>query len=166
MRLFGIGFLSLIPVLWGAWRREAIRKEGRLHAAAIRFFEHLKLEIEAFSRAQDAIFRDFQDPDLEKNGFLPRLRGEVERNPCGALGRALEGFSAGGWFSSREREALREFSAYFGMQSKDAQLKDCEKLLIVLRTREEKEQEKRKADASIAWTTGLCAGLGLFILLI
>ena len=166
MKLFASVLLAVIPIILGWRRKTRILLSGRIKAAFIRFAEQLHFEIEAFSRPQNQIFFRFEDGILERIGFLPRLRKEVEEEPCGALERALASFSEEICFSPLEEEAWTEFAHRFGMQSKHAQLKDCEKLLSILQKEEESAKEKRTNDAALAWTVGICVGVGLFILLI
>ena len=166
MRLFSAILLALIPIYLGAKRKATLLQEGRIKAALLKLAEGIHFEIEAFSRPQNQIFSRFEDTTLEKIGFLPRLRDEVDRDPCGAFSRTLDFFHGERLFSPLEEEAWRDFALRFGMQSKIAQLEDLKKLLRILEKEEEKAKEKRASDAALAWTVGLCAGIGLFILII
>lgn len=166
MRLFAAFFLAVIPIYFGWQRKTQFLFLGRLKGAFIRFAENIEFEIDAFSRPQNQIFQRFEDGVLERSGFLPQLRNEVEQDPCGALARTLSSFYSEGWFSPLEEEAWIEFSSRFGMQSKQTQLQDCQKLLSILNKEEEKSKEKRSSDAALAQTVGICVGVGLFILLI
>lgn len=166
MRVIGLIFLCMIPVFLGAAKREKILENGKIQSSFLRFFEHIQFQIQSFSRPQDEIFCKFEDKTLEKIGFLPKLRCEVAAEPCLALHRTLQSYFDQLGFSTEKMQFIENFSSNFGMQSKSAQLKDCEKLLLALHNQEAKEKEKRKNDATIAWTFGLCLGVGLFILLL
>ncbi len=165
MKYIGLLFISIIPILLGAQKKYALLMEEKEKEALIRFFEAVRFEIDSFLRPQKEIFHRYENAILEKRGFLPLLRQEVDQNPCGALFRATKQLLEKEIFSQKEQEALLAFSENFGMQSKNAQISDCDRLLLVLRSEEEKIKEKRKTDASIAWTSGLCLGIGLFILM-
>ncbi|MBR7165164.1 MAG: hypothetical protein IKD18_02685 [Clostridia bacterium] len=166
MRVAGIGLLSLVPILIGLYRKEKLLQQGRIRASILRLFETITFEIDAFTRGQDQIFLQFRDRELERMGFLPHLRNEIETVPCGAFQRSLPLLFQTVSFSEREQNGLLEFGEYFGLQSKESQLRDCNKILSLLRSEEERMGAKRKADASVAQTTGLCIGIGMFILLI
>ncbi|MBR3836572.1 MAG: hypothetical protein IKJ74_00360 [Clostridia bacterium] len=166
MRVTGITLLSLVPILIGLYRKEKLLRQGRLRASLLHLLETVAFEIDAFTRTQDQIFLQFRDRELEKTGFLPQLRQEIEKAPCGAFRRSLTVLFQESFLSEREQNELLEFGEYFGLQSKEAQLRDCKKILSLLHSEEERVGAKRKADASIAQTTGLCIGVGLFILLI
>ncbi len=166
MRVFGLILICLIPILIGAARRERLLQIERVQSSFLRFFEHVQFQIQSFSRPQDEIFCQFEDKTLEKIGFLPSLREQVRSDPCLALHRTVQRHYEQIGFSAEKAQFVEEFSANFGMQSKDAQLKDCEKLLLALHDLENKEREERRNEATVAWTFGLCIGIGLFILLL
>ena len=166
MKLFGILFLSRIPILLGLFRRSAIIKNGGIRKGLILLFESIQFEIDTFLRPQEEIFTRFQNRDLEEIGFLPLLRQEVRSDPCFALKRCAELLLAEGSFTEREREMLSDFCEHFGTQSKAAQSEDCQRLLSVLREEEVREREKGKTDASVSLAGGICLGIALFILLI
>jgi stage III sporulation protein AB len=165
MKLFGLFFISLVPILFGLWQKRQLLRQGRIKEALIRFFQHLSFEIEAFLRPQEEIFATFQNEDLEEILLLP-LRLEVKKDPCFALERVMEPFLDTLPFTPRESLALKEFSKNFGIQSKERQIEDCKNILAVLKSEEERLKDKRLADGQIAQTVGICAGVGIFILLL
>jgi len=166
MRTAGIAFLSFVPVLAGFFAKIYFEKEEKIKHALIVFFEHLQFEIDCFLRPQEEIFFCFQNSVLEKCGFLPVLRQEVQKEPWGVLERSLAILTENIHFTPREEEALHQFAKNFGMQSKKKQIEDCESLLKLLKMEETTEKQKRKTNGSILWTCGICLGIGIFILLI
>ena len=164
--LIGVLLLSLIPILIGEWRRKQILDEGIQSEAMIAFLEHLEFRIRVFNQSQERIVADFQNQAMEKNGFLPSLREEIQREPCGALGRTMSHFLEETEFFPLIGDSLLSFSSSFGMQSREGQIRDCEQILSLVKAQEEKGREERMAKANVSRATGLCAGLGIFILLI
>lgn len=166
MKSIGIFFLSLIPILAGFFRGAGLEKNEKAKDALIHFLEEIRFQIFNFNRTQIEIYENYEDKMLEEAGFLPYLREETEREPWGALKRAMEDYLESVSFSPRSQEMLFSFSARFGMCSKSAQLSDLEKTLLCLHEERKKEAEMMKNRAKIARMTGLTAGLGIFILLI
>lgn len=166
MRLIGLLLICSSPALFGFFRGEEIRRQMKIQESMLLFFENLQFEIQVFLRPQREIFHSFQNTTLEKAGFLPDLRRETEENPCGALKRALSSFLENDTFPKRELEEILAFASRFGMQSKEAQIADCTKLLSFLSAKIEKRKDDTKNKLSLSRLVGGAIGIGLFILLI
>ncbi len=166
MKSLGAFLISMIPAALGFFTRQRILREGKERQGSLDFLKHIHFQIEAFSKEQEEIVSSFESSALTESGFLPRLKEEIEKSPVGALERALPSLMERANWSSEEQKLWKEFAAGFGMQSKKAQLNQTESLIKTIQRREETERPKREKDATLARTVGLCAGLGLFILLI
>ena len=166
MKLFGISILSLIPICLGYWRKKKLLRQQKMREDLIEFFTFLRFEIQHFLRPQEEIFAQFQSPILEETNFLPTLRYESLISHCGAMERSIAMLMQEEHFSPREETVLTDFGKRFGLRSKQGQLEDCDALLEALKEAEKNEGKKCAADAAAAWTSGVCIGMGIFILLI
>ena len=166
MRLLGIFLISAVPVLFCFWKGEEIRRKQKMRNGFLLFLEHTLFQIENFDRDQREIFLRFENADLEKAGFLPAIRSEVERDPCGAVGRIMDSFLSSFSFSSKGEEALAAFSAHFGMQAKATQLNELRRVIEILRKNGEKEKIETENKIKIVRMIGVTAGLGILILMI
>ncbi len=166
MRFLGLFFICSAPALLGFFRGEEIRRKMKTQEAMLLFFENLQFEIQVFLRPQSEIFHSFENPHLEKIGFLPDLRRKTKEDPCGALDRALRSFLEEEIFPQREKDEILFFASRFGMQSKTAQIADCSKLSSFLTNYVEKRKDDVKNQMTLSRLVGGAIGIGLFILLI
>ncbi|MBR2615528.1 MAG: hypothetical protein IKC69_02495 [Clostridia bacterium] len=165
-RLLGIGLVGILPVLIGEWRRRQYLDIGKWLLGRIDFLEHLTFRIRVFGDAQGEILRAFSGKERRLQAFLDTYARELERDPCGALHRAIAADLEECGASDAVSEAYLAFGERFGMQSRESQVKDCERILALFRHTEEEGRKKRESGAATARVTGLVAGAGIFILLI
>ncbi len=166
MKSVGLLFLALIPTLYGFFKGEEIRRSVKTKRALIDFIQTMQNEISLYHREQKAIFLAYEDPMLEKIGFLSHLKEEVEKSPCLALQRSFEFLLTKLQFSSLESRAMTEFGNSFGMQSHASQLKDFDRLLVVLKSEDEKRQKDLAGQIKLNRAMGITVGLGIYIMLI
>lgn len=166
MKGIGLFILSLVPVIYGFLKGEELNRAAACKAALIDFFEAIRLEISLYRREQKTLFENYENPILEKIGFLPRLRKEVKEKPCLALDRSIAELPESMKLTPLERRALSEFTKNFGMQSHASQLQDFEKLLCVLKEEDLRTRRDLPAKIKLARTLGITLGLGIYILLI
>ena len=166
MKNIGLLLLALVPTVFGFFKGEELGRTARIKKALIAFFQTAQTQIKLYRREQKSLFLNYEDKLLEKIGFLPLLREEVEKNPCLALNRALDASCNRLSLSAAESNALTEFSNNFGMQSQASQLADFDKLLSVLNEENEKFRKDLQGRIKLNRTIGITAGLGIYILLI
>lgn len=166
MKNIGLFFLALVPIALGFFKAEELRRAEKTKKALIDFFQTSRTQIDLYRREQNILFFDYKNPLLEKLGFLPLLREEVEKKPCLALKRALDASMNHFFLNEAEISALTEFSENFGMQSHTSQLTDFDKLIFVLNEEYEKFRKDLYGKIKLNRTIGITAGLGIYILLI
>lgn len=166
MKFFGLLLISLIPALFGFGKGEELRKKRKLSLSFLSFLEDVSFQIRHFNRDQKEIYSSFQNQALTQSGFLPDLLEETAENPLGALDRTVRNHLSDFLFSQKARDGILLFSGHFGTQSKERQLDDMKTLILILE-KELNAQEKTVADKiKMMRVTGVCAGLGILILLL
>ncbi|MBR4287915.1 MAG: hypothetical protein IKT50_00595 [Clostridia bacterium] len=166
MKSIGLIFLSLVPMAIGFFKGEELGRAGKIKKALIDFFQTARTQVALYRREQKDIFFDYEDKNLEKAGFLPLLREEIQKDPCLALKRAMDSSLNTLNLSAIESKALTEFSENFGMQSHASQLTDFDKVLSVLNEEYERFEKDLQGKIKLNRTIGITAGLGIYILLI
>lgn len=166
MKLLGILCIGAVPLLFCFRQGEELRKKQKARDAFLLFLEYTLFQIENFDRDQREIFFGFENADLEKSLFLPSLRREVEKNPCGAMERVLPSHFTVFSFSPEAEEILRVFSAHFGMQAKMTQIIELKRAIQILRESGEKERKETEKKIKITRMIGVTACLGILILMI
>ena len=166
MKMIGVALLSLVPILFGFFRANEIEQNQKRKTAFLKFLEEIHFQIKNFSKNQILLYENFENKVLEKDGFLEDLRLETKKAPWGAFERAVLEYLSILSCSNRARETLSDFAKRFGMQSKEAQLKDLEKMILIWEEEEKNEKMRVEGRAKVSRMTGLTAGLGIFILLI
>ena len=106
MRLFGIGLVAAVPLLFFHWQAMEIRKALRWRKGLLLLIRAMEFQIQHFDREQTEIFSAFGDKALEDLGFLPALRLETKRAPCGAFGRVMADFLPKFSYSAETGEVL------------------------------------------------------------
>jgi stage III sporulation protein AB len=166
MKLLGIAFLSLIPLLLSFRAGEELRGTARRREAFLKLLLRMHFQIENFSRDQKEIFDGFDSAILRKTPFYEDLLRELKRAPSGAFACAWKRHGELFAFDTESRELLDVFADHFGFLEKRAQLSELGSVIRHL----EKKEAIRKAEwenkAKILRISGITAGLGIFILLI
>jgi len=166
MKNIGLILLAVVPMIFGFFKGEELRRTAKIKQALLVFFQTARTQIALYRREQKMLFCEYEDPLLEKIGFLPLLREEVEKDPCLALNRAVESSMDCFSLSSAETKAIKEFSENFGMQSHQSQITDFDKLLPLLKEENEKYEKDLQGKIKLNRTIGITAGLGIYIMLI
>jgi len=166
MRALGLFLLALIPALTGFFRGERLRREERTLEAVLSFLRHIRFQIEVFSREQEKIFTSFENPLLEKSGFLPRLRELTEKDPCGALKYALAESLSEWKMGINEEKGLLDFAESFGSISRERQLEECDRAISLISEAVGARKKDLPAQIKLARMIGAAAGLGMLILLL
>ncbi len=166
MKMIGLILLALVPTVIGFYRGEELRKILKIQMGFLQFFREIEQQISLFSREQQEIFANFQNKSLEDIGFLSHLREEVRKEPCGAIHRVIHAFPLEKYFGETQRDYIYLVCERFGMLSREAQLQDLSKLILLLSKEEDTAKEITDGKIRIARTVGMTAGLGLIILLI
>ena len=166
MKLIGITFFSLIPLLLSYRVGEELRRTVSRREAFLKLLLRLQFQIENFSRDQKEIFQGFDSGILRKTPFYEDLLSELNRTPSGAFACAWKRHGALFAFDSESMELLDTFASHFGFLEKRAQLSELDSVIRHL----EKKEAIRKAEwenkVKILRISGITAGLGIFILLI
>ena len=166
MKVLGLILLALIPTSIGFYRGEELRKILKIQRGFLQLFREIEEQISLFTREQQEIFTKFQNKSLEDIGFLSHLREEVKKEPCGAIHRSIRAFNLEKYYGETQREYIYLVCERFGMLSREAQLQDLNKLILLLSKEEDTAKEITDGKIRIARTVGMTAGLGLIILLI
>ena len=94
------------------------------------------------------------------------MREELSKDPCGAIHRTICAFPLEKYYGETQRDYIYLVCERFGMLSKEAQLQDLNKLILLLSKEEATAKKITDGKIRIARTVGMTAGLGLIILLI
>ncbi len=166
MKLLGTTFLSIVPLLFFYFQGEDVKKRALLRASLLDLILHMEFQIRHFSREQEQIFSDFEGKPLEQIGFLPDLREESKREPCGAFDRTLRSYLPSFSFDPTCEKTLLALSEHFGMQGKESQLAEISQTHRILSETAEKEKVNVENRIKILRMIGLTAGIGIWILMI
>lgn len=166
MRLFGIGLVAAVPLLFFHWQAMEIRKALRWRKGLLLLIRAMEFQIQHFDREQTEIFSAFGDKALEDLGFLPALRLETKRAPCGAFGRVMADFLPKFSYSAETGEVLLALGEHFGLQAKQDQLRELSEVADLLDGEREQELSDVQNRIKILEMVGLSASLGIWILLI
>ena len=165
MKTAGLFFLAASFALGGYFHGEEIRKAKLCMEELFRLIQHVRFEIEVFSRDQGGIYQKFSSPFFTRCGFLPLLIRETDLNPTGALYRCLRDFLPQFRLPNRWSEEILNWSESFGMRSRQKELEETGQLVIFLEKSLKEERENMKNRIRLSRTLGLTAGIGIFILL-
>jgi len=165
MKTAGLICFASALTLMGYFHGEKIRKTMICMEELFRLIQHIRFEIEVFSREQGEIFRKFQSDFLERCGFLEQLIRETENNPTGSLFRSLDSFLSRFPILPRWKEELLHWAESFGMRSRTKELEETERLELFLEKSLQTEREEMKNRIRLSGILGLTAGIGILILL-
>ncbi len=166
MKTAGLLLLSIVPILFSYFLGEEIRQKQNLRKNTVLFFQHILFQIENFNRDQKEIFFSFDNKVLEKAGFLPSLREEVESAPCGALGRIIKKHLPSFGFSPQMADLVQSTGDHFGTQGKESQINELYHTIDQLKKENEKEKTETENKIRISRMVGITVGIGIFILML
>ncbi|MBE6713246.1 MAG: hypothetical protein E7580_06980 [Ruminococcaceae bacterium] len=166
MKLAGILFLSLIPILFSFRLGEELRRKQKLRKAFLEFLSHFHFQIENFLRDQAEIVSCFDHSLFCKTPFFAELEKQIRENPCGAFARTWKRHGEDFGFDAETFQLLSQLAEHFGFQEKNAQLAELSRAVEVLEKRENDGEKECENKIKILRISGLTAGLGILILLI
>lgn len=166
MRFFGLALIAAVPVLYGFFQGEKIRRNSKTIGELILFFRHLQFEIQVFARDQKEIYDSFQSDHLVKIGFLPQLMEEVGKDPCGALYRTVRSGKENGQMPEEIIGEVEAYSRDFGMRSRETELEQCGKLILWLERKELGNRDFAKNKIRLCRALGTTVGMGILIILL
>lgn len=166
MKLAGIFFLSVLPLILTFRMGEDIRLREKRRKAFLELLCHVHFQIENFNQIQKEIFNCFENDILRNTEFYRELEEQIAKNPCGAFGAVWENHASSFGFDSQVNEILDRLAKHFGLQEKNAQLEELERAIGLLEKKSEHSKTECENRIKILRMTGLTAGLGILIILL
>ena len=134
MKYFGAAIIFLCACAFGVYAGNEEKERLKECEAFLSLFEYVKGQIEFFLTPTKLIYRGFDDPVLEKTGFLAELRAhENDDIYFDAWERAFAETSDNFALSKKEKSIIAEFGAGIGKTDEKTQMKHFDYCIAQLR---------------------------------